>query len=423
MDEIIVKKMPAGLTDFRKISETGCYYVDKTDYAAKLMRNGAVSIQFTRPHHFGKTVFLSMISRFFDIREDSKDIFSGLSIMKDKEAIENWMNKFPVIYLSFKDVVGKDFKEAVWRLGRTMQKLFSEFQYIRSEGSPVDRKLFEAILEGTASLTDIWCSLYTLEGLLYSHYGKKVILLIDECDAPLLSASLNGYYSDMLSFLDGMLCTVLKDCPFTAKGVIIGCLRIPNDSIIYGLDNLYFCSLTDYEYADAFGFTESELQKMLAETSLESKAMIFRKRFGGYKIGDNYIYRTGDVISYANKLLLNDDISENSFKGQNLVKHILDVAKYKVSDDFSVLINGGTVRKRIIETITYIDCYSYPANIWSLLVMKGYLTLAGTYHPNDETEVRLPNEEMRQLFASAVDESFSDAFKENIRVSAADNQD
>ena len=216
MDEIIVKKMPSGLTDFRKIRETGCYYVDKTDYAAKLMRNGAVSIQFTRPQHFGKTVFLSMISRFFDIREDSKDIFSGLSIMKDKEAIENWMNKFPVIYLSFKDVVGKDFKEAVWRLGRTIQKLFSEFQYIRSEGSPVDRKLFEAILEGTASLTDIWCSLYTLAGLLCSHYGKKVILLIDECDAPLLSASLNGYYSDMLSFLDGMLCTVLKDCPFTA---------------------------------------------------------------------------------------------------------------------------------------------------------------------------------------------------------------
>lgn len=405
-------RLPIGETDFREIRTGGYYYIDKTASISTLIRDGAKSILFTRPRRFGKTTFQSMLKSFFDIREDNKDIFQGLAVMNDKEAVENWMNRYPVIYLTFKDIDGLSFDSAFSKLKSKITELFQTYSFLGERCPDGNKPAFSNLLSGTASSDEISQSFYLLAKLLCGYYGTRVIVLLDEYDVPLNKAERNGYYREMLDVIKSMLLSVLKDCPYTEKGILTGCLRISKESLFTGLNNLAVYSVTGDEYSDAFGFTESEVMKLLGDTELEDKAVIIRKWYDGYNIGKDQIYTPWDVLSYINRLQVNRDAKPENFwansSGNDVIRKFIDLTDAEVGDDYSALISGGVIRKRIIETLTYSNLYSSEENIWSLFLMTGYLTLAGEYDPNGETELRLPNEEIRMLFASSVDEWFSD---------------
>ena len=411
-------RFPIGETDFREIRKGGYYYVDKTKAISTLIRDGAKSILFTRPRRFGKTTFQSMLSAFFDIREDSRDIFKGLAIMADMEAVDNWMNKRPVIYLTFKDVDGLDFDASIDKL---RGKLLALYKGYASIDVPDDKngQIFRSICDGKCTLSEIRQSLEVLASILYSYFGERVIIILDEYDVPLDKAERNGYYHEMLDVMRSMLLSVLKDCPYTEKGILTGCLRISMESLFTGLNNLSVHSVTGSEYTDAFGFTENEVGRLLKDSGLEDKADIVRTWYDGYCIGDEHIYTPWDVISYVRKLMSDREAEPENYwansSDNGAIRRLIDMTDAEVSDEYSMLIDGGTIRKRIVETLTYSSLYSSAENIWSLLLMTGYLTLAGKYYPNGETELRLPNNEIRTLFMTSVDEWFSDTVKESDR--------
>ncbi len=412
-------RLPIGETDFREIRNGGYYYVDKTGAIGTLIQDGAKSILFTRPRRFGKTTFQSMLSAFFDIREDSRDIFKELSIMGDMDAVDNWMNKRPVIYLTFKDIDGLDFNAAIDKLRGKLSALYKGYSFISVSEGDEEGRIFNDICSGSCSISEIRQSMEILARLLYLHYGKKVIILLDEYDVPLDKAERNGYYREMLDVMRSMLLSVLKDCPYTEKGILTGCLRISKESLFTGLNNLAVYSVTGDSYADSFGFTEEEVSGLLSDAVLEDKAEIIRKWYDGYAIGKEHIYTPWDVISYVARLQVNKNANPENYwansSGNEAIRRLIDMTDAGVGDEYSTLISGGTIRKRIIETLTYSNLYSSEENIWSLFLMTGYLTLAGEYDPNGETELRLPNEEIRNLFATSVDDWFSDTVRESDR--------
>ena len=281
------------------------------------------------------------------------------------------------------------------------------------------KKSFRSLAAGTATLDEIAESLRLLSYVLFNHYGKKVIILLDEYDVPLDKAEKNGYYTQMLDVMRAMLLSVLKDCPYTEKGILTGCLRLLKESLFTGLNNLSVFSVTGDVYADAFGFTENEVVKLLSAAGLDGKAEIIKKWYDGYNIGMERIYTPWDVISYVKKLQSNPDSRPENYcansSGNDVIRRLIDMTDAEVGDDYSALINGSSIRKRIIETLTYHNLYSSEENIWSLLLMTGYLTLAGEYDPNGETDLKLPNDEIRNLFASSVDEWFSDTVRRSDR--------
>ena len=411
--------LPIGNTDFREIREKGYYYIDKTSAISTLIRDGAASVLFTRPRRFGKTTFQSMLRAFFDIREDSRDIFTGLAVMEDSEAVEHWMNKHPVIYLSFKDIDGLDFESALSMLRGKLSSLFAGYSFIRIPDDNEKNTIFHNIRNGKCTAGEIRRSLEILAELLYFHYGRKVIFLLDEYDVPLDKAEHNGYYREMLDLLRAMLLSVLKDCPYTEKGVLTGCLRISKESLFTGLNSLFVHSVTDSEYSDVFGFTEEEVSMLLSEAGLEDKADTIRAWYDGYNIGREHLYTPWDVISYVRRLQSDRDAEPENYwansSGNDVIRRLIETTGAEVSDDYSSLINGGTIHKRIVETLTYSNLYDTDENIWSLLLMTGYLTLAGKYYPNGETELKLPNNEVRTIFTTSVDEWFRDTVRKSDR--------
>lgn len=405
-------QLPIGQTDFRAIRKSGCYYIDKTGFISQLVRDSASSILFTRPRRFGKTTFQSMLSTFFDIRENSRDAFDGLEIMNDSETVENWMNRYPVIFLTFKDIDGLNFGSAVSKLRTQLLELFQSYAFLLdSEMLDGDEKVFRRMLDGSASVDEMSQSLRLLTRLLYRHYDRRVIILLDEYDVPLDKAERNGYYREMLDIVRTMFLSVLKDCPYTEKGILTGCLRISKESLFTGLNNLQVLSVTSDKYSSAFGFTEDEVSKLLHDAGLEDKAETVRQWYDGYSIGGIGIYTPWDVILCVDSLLSNPDAKPENYwtnsSGNEAIVRLIEMTDAEVGDDYSTLINGGVIHKKINETLTYNNLYSSPENIWSLFLMTGYITLAGAYDANEKNELRLPNEEIRRLFAASVDEWFS----------------
>ncbi len=402
--------LPVGRTDFIRIRNSGNYYIDKTMYISQIVRDGAVALQFTRPRRFGKTTFQSMLKAFFDIREDNRELFTGLAIMDDEEAVEGWMNKWPVIHLTFKDIDGPVFSSAMGWMKTQVCDLYKSYRFLDDGKLGEDEAMFRRILDKNASTDDICQSLRLLVELLYAHYQKEVIVLLDEYDVPLAKAESNGYYSEMLAVVRSMMLSVLKDCPYTHKGILTGCLRVAKESLFTGLNNLAVYSVTSGKYSSLFGFTEAEVARLLKDTGLDDKADVVKQWYDGYSIGGVSLYSPWDVVSYVDSALANRNEKPRNYWANSgnseEIRQLIDITSATEGDEYSTLINGGVIRKRIVETLTYGNLYSSAENIWSLLLMTGYLTLAGDYDDNGENPLRLPNEEVRSLFASCVDEWF-----------------
>ena len=412
--------LPIGTADFRSIREAGKYYVDKTSLVSGVIRDNGSSLLFTRPRRFGKTTALTMLRSFFDIREESNGIFSGLEVMSDNEAVNEWMNRFPVIYLTLKGIDGLDFDGALSMLQGVIYNLYDSFEFLASMADKKgDGKFVSRILSGTFPVSDVRRSLEVLAKLLHSYYQKRVIILIDEYDVPLDKACQNGYYPQMLEIMRTMFSSVLKDNPDVEKAVLTGCLRISKESLFTGLNNLSTYSLTSPKFTESFGFTEEETARLLHDTGFTDKAEMIRKWYDGYRIGSSNIYAPWDVLRFVDILQADRDSYPENFwantSGNDVIRNLIDITNASVSGDYSTLIDGGVISKRITENLTYNELYSDENNIWSMMFETGYLTLAERWNENAEVPLRLPNEEMRQLFISIVDKWFADEIRKNDR--------
>lgn len=414
MDKIA---LPIGSADFKDIRTSGDYYVDKTTAISQLVHDSSRAILFTRPRRFGKTTFITMLRYFFDIREKSEELFEGLEILQDEETCAKWMNKVPVIYLTLKDIDGPDFTSAFSMLQNLILDLFQSYEYLLEDDMPNgNRMLFKRILDKESTETDIRESLKVLAKLLNIHYGTEIIILIDEYDVPLDKAERNGYYNEMLGLLRTIFSSVLKDNPDVRKSVLTGCLRISKESLFTGLNNLSVYSITSDAYASSFGFTEDEVDDLLVAAGFQNRKKIIREWYDGYRIGSSMIFAPWDVLSYVKDLQSDVQALPNNYwantSSNDVIRKLIDETKATISNDYSALINGESISKPITENLTYNDLYTDENNIWSLMLETGYLTLAGKFRPNGENLLRIPNEEIKQLFISTVNKWFSDSVKE-----------
>ena len=425
--------MPVGNTDFKEIRETGLYYIDKTMLIDQLVgKSGAKVTLFTRPRRFGKSLNMSMLQHFFDCREKGESLFDGLAISKNKALCDSWMNQYPTILVSFKTVDATNFQDAVAQLKLVFADLFRSHIYLMDDNKldNYDIKKLDRILSENPQNSDMMDSLSLLTRLLYTHHGNKpVILLIDEYDVPMAKGDAHGYYGDIINIMRSMYNKALKDNPYIKFAVLTGCLRIAKESIFTGLNNPKIYSILDYGFQEYFGFTDSEIDRLLADTGFTEYKEKIKQWYDGYRFGDTDIYCPWDVLNYVSDLQQKAGVEPKDYwantSGNDILKQFLN-SKFNPRSDFEALLNGKCIKKRIVENITYNDLISSEDNLWSVLLMTGYLTVV----PEDEVPaedissndingvyLRLVNNEIKELFSTTV----SDWFKETVYKNSRDD--
>lgn len=412
------KMLPVGIEDFKEIRTEGFYYVDKTAMIrALLARWGKVNL-FTRPRRFGKTLNMSMLKEFFAIDGDAR-LFEGLEISKERELCEKYMGRFPVISITLKNAAGLTYQEACAALRRVIGNEARRFGcLLKSELLDAgDKDMYRAltdIKDGRFTMADeiLVDSLRTLSQLLAKHYGKKVILLLDEYDVPLDKAFQGGYYAEMVSLLRNMLGGALKTNPNLYFAVLTGCLRVAKESIFTGLNNMKVFSITDSDCDSYFGFTDGEVRELLSYYGLDDKYEVIKNWYDGYQFGDADVYCPWDVINYVDRLRGKKTLAPQNYwintSGNDAVRYLI----HKMGDgvlksEIETLVAGDTVEKEIHEDLTYNEIYSSVNNVWSLLFMTGYLTQRGTL---DRSRLRLaiPNMEIRSIFTDQILSMFTE---------------
>ncbi len=407
------KKLPVGIENFEEIIKEDFYYVDKTAFISELIGGWSKVNFFTRPRRFGKSLTMSMLKHFFEIGGD-KSIFDGLKVSEDKALCERYMGRYPVVSISLKGVSGLTFEEAYEMLRVIIRNEANRFEFLRGSASLVDREkaAFDVLTSPEATPADIKGSLQMLCKLLEKHYGKKVILLIDEYDVPLDKAYVNGYYPKMIDLMREMLGAALKTNDSLYFAVLTGCLRVSKESIFTGLNNLKVRSISDRKFDEYFGFTDEEVRRMLSDYGLEEHYTEMRDWYDGYLFGGQYVYCPWDVINYCDDLCTNPEVEPKAYwintSGNDLVRKLIDkTADSMVQIDIERLIDGETITKTINEQLTHSEIDSSIDNIWSLLYMTGYLTITGE-PVGDSYVLRIPNREVREIYKKQVLAWFND---------------
>ena len=413
-------KIPIGISDFKKIRENFSYYIDKTGLIEELIRTEVTEVTLiTRPRRFGKSMGMSMLANFFDISKDSRELFEGLKVSKNKELCEAWMNQYPTVFFSFKEVDGLEFSVAYERLQCELSELFVKYKYLLSSEnvSEEDRNLFKRISFKNASIGDVCQSLGFLTRILNAYYGKPVIVLIDEYDVPVSKANENGYYREMLDIIRRILSKALKDNTSLKFAVVTGCLKITKESIFTGVNNFTTDTISDRRYNEYFGFTEEEVKKLLQDAGLEDRFELVKQWYDGYRFGTLDIYCPWDVLNYVNKVITQGIVNPENFwentSGNGVIRQFLDKTEYDVTEKFETLLAGNYIKEAINENLTYDLMSSSEENLWSLLYMTGYLTKVkpeelehGDRLEKGQTALRIPNVEVVDIFQKSVVEWF-----------------
>ena len=405
-----ILKLPVGIDNFEKIRRNNFYYIDKTKLVEQALHNWSEVTLFTRPRRFGKTLGMSMLRSFFEIGTD-KSLFDGLYISQNKSLCDEHMGKYPVIFLTLKGVEGLTFAKAKSMLSEIIKDEADRHYILNSSETltSVDREAFMKILTGNEE--NIENSLKTLSRLLYKHYGQKVVILIDEYDVPLDKAYQNGYYHEMVSLIRGLFGQALKTNDYLQFAILTGCLRISKESIFTGLNNFKVLSIMDTRFDEQFGFTDSEVEKLLAAYNLDSHFTEIKEWYDGYHFGNADVYCPWDVINYVDLLRLEPTAKPQDFwsnsSGNALVRSFIDKADVQTKDEIERLIAGEYIEKEISQELTYDEIDKSIANLWSVLFTTGYLTKQGV---TDDGRVRLsiPNREIKNLFIKKIREWFSD---------------
>lgn len=407
--------LPYGIDDFEQVRTSECYYIDKTGFIEELLSETFSVNLITRPRRFGKTLTMSMLAEFFDIRKDQSGIFEGLSIAKSTELCGKWMNQWPVLFLTLKDVEGNRFEDAYDLLQYTISSLCIEHAYLGDSDRVdlADRECFAKLKAQKGRMSDVRSALFTLTRMMRAHYGKKVILLIDEYDVPLAKASDNGYYKEMLNVVKTFLGMAWKSNPFLQFAVVTGCLRIAKESIFTGANNFISNSISDVHYQDYFGFTEAEVAKLLADAGFSGALSEMKRWYDGYRFGNREIYCPWDVINHVRELRKRADARPGNYwldtSHNNIIRRFIDLPDMNVTGKFETLLAGGMIQERIHEDLTYDIANSSEDNLWSILYLTGYLTQVlpeqfpeGVEPEAGKTALRIPNEEVRSEFESTV---------------------
>lgn len=413
-------KLPVGIDDFRKLRESHFYYVDKTRLIEQLLLNWSEVTLFTRPRRFGKTLNMSMLKSFFDIGTD-KALFDGLYISGNKELCDEYMGKYPVIFLSLKGVEGLTYEEAFEAFVRIMGKEVNRVSFLADSDklTQIEREQYKGltIMKNGRLAFDkekLISSLQLLSQLLYKHYGKKAVILIDEYDVPLDKAFQNGYYNEMVPLIRGLFGQALKTNEFLQFAVLIGCLRISKGSIFTGLNNFKVMSITDSRFDEQFGFTDSEVKKLLSDYGMDSHFDEVKEWYDGYYFGRADVYCPWDVINHADHLRDDGDAKPQTYwinsSGNSLVRRLINRADSSTKDEIERLIAGEAIEKMIRQDLTYDEIENSIDNIWSVLFTTGYLTKIGEVKLADSEsyayKLVIPNKEVREVFVLQIQEWF-----------------
>ena len=416
------KKLPVGLENFREIQKSGFYYVDKTKLIEQLLENWSKVNLFTRPRRFGKTLNMSMLKSFFEIGAD-RTLFDGLYISRNQKLCEEYMGKYPVIFLSLKGIDGLSFEAAKYRLTELIGVEAERFAFLADSEKLMEneRSKYRAIIHlvnGKYSMDEdmLVSSLQTLSQLLCRHYGQKAMILIDEYDVPLDKAFQHGYYKEMVSLIRGLFGQALKTNDDLQFAVLTGCLRVSKESIFTGLNNFKVYAADDVRYDEEFGFTNEGVKKLLANYNLQEHFEKVKEWYDGYHFGDADIYCPWDVINYVDDLVSDPNVQPKSYwinsSGNDLVKRFIEQADITTKDEIEQLIAGNAVEKRIRSDLTYDEIDNSIDNIWSVLFTTGYLTRLGKAE-NGVYKLIIPNQEVREVFVLQIREWFNQTVANN----------
>lgn len=415
-------KLPVGIENFKEIRTEGFYYVDKTKLIKQLLEQWGKVNLFTRPRRFGKTLNMSMLQCFFEIGTDPA-LFDGLFISQNKDLCETYLGKFPVIFLSLKNVDGLTFEEARYHLSELIGMEAERFQFLLDSDrlSDNDKKKYHALIdlsEGHYSMDKgiLTSSLQILSQLLSKHYNQKTIILIDEYDVPLDKAFQHGYYTEMVSLIRGLLGQALKTNDFLQFAVLTGCLRVSKESIFTGLNNFKVLSISDARFDEQFGFTDFEVTQILNTYHLEEHLQEMKEWYDGYRFGDADVYCPWDVINHVDRLSGDPKASPQSYwintSGNDLVKRFIDKADKTTRNEIERLIHGESIEKAIRLELTYDEIDTTIDNLWSVLFTTGYLTQ--TCRAEKEIySLKIPNKEIKEVFILQIQEWFKNIIQKD----------
>lgn len=422
-------KVGIGKSDFEDMRKSGNYYVDKTDMMYELVEETDNKVTlFTRPRRFGKTLMMSMMSNFFSIRKDTGEIFEGLKITEHKTFCEKWQNQYPVLFLSFKDVEAENFHDAFGMLKVTLSEVCIGLAGLKSDSrvNKNDALTFDRLESQKATLFDVKNSLKTIMRMMHAVYGRRAILLIDEYDVPLANASErdsrnndkdNRFYTAMLDVLGGIMSSALKDNEFLEFAVITGCLRIAKESIFTGTNNFASYSVLDEDFSEYFGFSEDEVREILTAAGQEDKADIIKEWYDGYVFGDSYVYCPWDVMNYMAALKKRKDAKPKNYwkhtSHNGVLLTFVERTDFDVAEKFETLLNGGTLTERISDALTYDTLHASETNLWSVLLMTGYITKAKPDEESEAVSLKIPNREIASIFEDTVVAYFKDTADES----------
>ena len=415
-------RIPVGVSDFEEIRRNGYYYVDKSGLIGELLGTTGTKVTLiTRPRRFGKTLGMSMLESFFDIQKDNKTLFEGLEIANRHDLCTEWMNQWPTVFVSFRQVDGLNFNSAYGMLTLVISELYKKHLYLLDSDKVdgYDKEIVKQLIQGTASAKDTKGSLMLLTRLMYQQYGKPVILLIDEYDVPVAKANSNGYYEEMLDVMKGLM-QALKDNQALCFAVITGCLKIAKESIFTGTNNFISDTLTDSILNEYFGFVQSEVDQILKDADVLDKAESIREWYDGYHFGDFDVYCPWDVMNYLLELQRNPKAKPVSYwkntSDNAVIRSFIDYAGSNITGKLETLLAGGTIVQRVDENLTYDYLHSSEENLWSMLYLTGYLTKAREEDYNGKladgtVAFMIPNAEIKEIFETTVVKWFDDSTK------------
>lgn len=416
------KMLPVGIENFEEIISLGFYYIDKTGLIKELLNNWSKVNLFTRPRRFGKSLNMSMLRYFFEIGANA-NLFDGLEIAKETELCDEYMGKFPVVSVSLKGISGSQFENAKDSLKNVIRMEALRHQYLMDSDklSKYDKAEFEHLLIGSMSDNMVEQSLWLLSKSLFAHYGKKVVILIDEYDVPLAKAFDYGYYSDMVHLIRGIFERTLKTNEFLQMSVLSGCLRVAKESIFTGMNNPKIHSITDVQFDEYFGFTDKEVLELLTYYGFEKKYRTAKKWYDGYKFGDVSVYCPWDVINYVYDLRANEKIKPKNYwsntSSNDIIRRFLDKADETTKWEIERLIAGERIEKEVYQELTYAELDKTINHLWSVLFTTGYLTYQekADSTSDDDSDFKpgtllltIPNEEIRSIYKTHILSWFDD---------------
>ena len=416
-------KIPVGISDFAKIRNYQYYYVDKTGLIEDLLEKETAEVTLiTRPRRFGKTMGMSMLANFFDIRKDSKAMFAGLEISKNAALCKEWMNQWPVVFLSFKNIDGDKFSLAYQQMVYEIGLLYDSYSELLSSNklSEDDKALFLQLKRRTANEIDVLRSIQFLLSLLYKHYGKTVILLLDEYDVPLAKSSAHGYYPDMLNVIKSMMTTSLKDNNTLRFAVITGCLRIAKESIFTGTNNFVSDTISSSHLNEYFGFTQADVDQILKDADCMEHADDIKSWYDGYHFGDLDVYCPWDVMNYLRDLQRNPKAKPASYwkntSDNSIIRSFIDYRGRKISKKQETLLSCGYILQKVEDDLTYDYLRSSEENLWSILYLTGYLTQVREQDlpetlPEKTSALMIPNAEIKEIFETTIQKWFDESAK------------